>query len=307
MSKCIPYNNNSQNKEVISNYFIKQIPLANKEVISDYFIKQVPSPIPVPISADIPLPIHIPQLNIENRQQQTIQLYSEQEQPIKYFTNPIYEAQQQTIQLYSEQEQPIKYFTDSVYQTELVPYIQQIQLIDNLIKEQQIENNYPGIDGYGYILMANQEQKQIYNLKKEDLVISFDQNNNMITSKIKYIVKTKINSLILMSYINNIAMSSYHPIQINNSNWIYPKQILNSYNSKIDYLYNIVLENGCGIIVNNLKVITLGYYHTNIRDQTYYANQAFVNDVSENDIRNDGCIMLEYPYILKNKILEVVC
>jgi len=161
------------------------------------------------------------------------------------------------------------------------------------VTEHFIDDICPGIDGYGFVLMANQEYKQIYNLNKGDVVMSFDQNNIMIASKIKYIVKTKINNLIMMSYINNIAMSSNHKIQINNSDWFYPKHYLNTYNSKIDYLYNIVLENGCGIIVNNVKVITLGYLNTFDRDQSYYATQAFVNDMSKYDINNDGYIVLE--------------
>jgi hypothetical protein len=161
------------------------------------------------------------------------------------------------------------------------------------VTEHFIDDICPGIDGYGFVLMANQEYKQIYNLNKGDVVMSFDQNNIMIASKIKYIVKTKINNLIMMSYINNIAMSSNHKIQINNSDWFYPKHYLNTYNSKIDYLYNIVLENGCGIIVNDVKVITLGYLNTFDRDQSYYATQAFVNDMSKYDINNDGYIVLE--------------
>jgi hypothetical protein len=161
------------------------------------------------------------------------------------------------------------------------------------VTEHFIDDICPGIDGYGFVLMANQEYKQIYNLKKGDVVMSFDPNNIMIASKIKYIVKTKINNFIMMSYINNIAMSSNHKIQINNSDWFYPKHYLNTYNSKIDYLYNIVLENGCGIIVNNVKVITLGYLNTFDRDKGYYATQAFVDDISKYDINNDGYIVHE--------------
>jgi hypothetical protein len=161
------------------------------------------------------------------------------------------------------------------------------------VPEHFIEDIYPGIDGYGFVLMANQEYKQIYNLKKGDVVMSFDPNNIMIASKIKYIVKTKINNFIMMSYMNNIAMSSNHKIQLNNSDWFYPKHYLSTYNSKIDYLYNIVLENGCGIIVNNLKVITLGYLNTFDRDKSYYATQAFVDDMSKYDINNDGYIVFE--------------
>jgi hypothetical protein len=161
------------------------------------------------------------------------------------------------------------------------------------VPEHLFEDICPGIDGYGFVLMANQEYKQIYNLKKGDIVMSFDPNNIMIASKIKYIVKTKINNFIMMSYINNIAMSSNHKIQLNNSDWFYPKHYLNTYNSKIDYLYNIVLENGCGIIVNDVKVITLGYLNTFDRDKSYYATQAFVDDMSKYDINNDGYIVLE--------------
>jgi len=161
------------------------------------------------------------------------------------------------------------------------------------VTEHLFEDICPGIDGYGFVLMGNQEYKQIYHLNKGDVVMSFDTNNIMIASKIKYIVKTKINNFIMMSYMNNIAMSSTHKIQLNNSDWFYPKHYLNTYNSKIDYLYNIVLENGCGIIVNNIKVITLGYLNTFDRDKSYYATQAFVNDMSKYDINNDGYIMLE--------------
>ena len=165
------------------------------------------------------------------------------------------------------------------------------------VTEYLFEDIFPGIDGYGFILMGNQEYKQIYNLNKGDIVMSFDQNNIMIPSKIKYIVKTKINNLIMMSYMNNVAISSNHKIQINNSDWFYPKYFLNTHKSKIDYLYNIILENGCGVIVNNLKVITLGYLNNYNRDISYYATQAYVNDIANYDINNDGYIVLENLYI----------
>jgi hypothetical protein len=180
-------------------------------------------------------------------------------------------------------------------------------VIDNQepVTEQMIEDICPGIDGYGFVLMGNQEYKQIYHLNKGDVVMSFDPNNIMIASKIKYIIKTKINNFIMMSYMNNIAISSNHPIQLNNSDWFYPKHHLNTYNSKIDYIDNIVLENGCGIIVNHLKVITLGYLNTNDRYISYYASQAFVNDMANYDINNDGFIVLEEPYILKNNNSQI--
>jgi hypothetical protein len=248
------------------------------------------------------------------------------EQPIQYFMDPIYQMHQPLYQIESnylshpnyvffpvQSVQPVQQSVQQPVQQPVQPVQpvkpEQFQTIPGVqeesVKKQLIEYNYPGIDGYGYVLMGNQEQKQVYNLKKGDIVKSFDQNNNMITSKVKYIVKTKINNLIMLSYLNNIAISSNHQIQVNNSDWICPNEILNTYNSKIDYLYNIVLENGCGVIINNLKVITLGYYNSNKRDQTYYASQSFVTDISKYDINSDGYIVLEKPYLLKNKNLDV--
>jgi hypothetical protein len=190
--------------------------------------------------------------------------------------------------------------------SETLPFeLEQYTTFIEPVTEHLFEDICPGIDGYGFVLMANQEYKQIYKLNKGDMVMSFDQNNIMIPSKIKYIVKTKINNLIMMSYMNDIAISSNHKIQLNNSDWFYPKDFLNTHKSKIDYLYNIVLDNGCGIIVNNLKVITLGYLNTYDRGISYYATQAFVNDMSKYDINNDGYIVLEKPYILENNNSQI--
>lgn len=297
MSNCIALCRNSQNNEVISSYFMKP---NQTQLTSNEQTIQMMKP-----DTQIQLPL---------------------EQPIQYFMDPIYQMHQPLYQIESnylshpnyvffpvQSVQPVQQSVQQPVQQPVQPVQpvkpEQFQTIPGVqeesVKKQLIEYNYPGIDGYGYVLMGNQEQKQVYNLKKGDIVKSFDQNNNMITSKVKYIVKTKINNLIMLSYLNNIAISSNHQIQVNNSDWICPNEILNTYNSKIDYLYNIVLENGCGVIINNLKVITLGYYNSNKRDQTYYASQSFVTDISKYDINSDGYIVLEKPYLLKNKNLDV--
>jgi hypothetical protein len=166
-----------------------------------------------------------------------------------------------------------------------------------LFNYNNIEINYPGIDGCGYVLMSNGNYKQVFNLKKGDQVISFDYNNNIIQTKIKYIIKTKINNSIMLFNINNIIMSANHLIQYNNLDWIYPNTILNLYGSNIDYLYNIVLENGCGVLVNNLKIITLGSNHFDDRYLNYYFSKTFINDISKFDKNNDGYIILDNPFI----------
>jgi len=159
------------------------------------------------------------------------------------------------------------------------------------------DSNGSCYDGDGLVLMANKTFIAVKNLKIEDLVQAFDANKNIIHDKIKFILKTKVTTVDICD-INNFKITPWHPI-IYSEQWVFPIDICPIINVKLDWIYNIVLEKGTAIFINNIPVITLGHNLTQnkVVNHPYYGTNKIVDDLEKMCGHSSGIIIFDKPVI----------
>lgn len=159
------------------------------------------------------------------------------------------------------------------------------------------DNSGSCYDGDGLVLMANKTFIAVKNLKIGDLVQAFDANKNITYTRIKFIIKTKVTTVDICD-INNFKITPYHPI-IYSDQWVFPIDICSPINVKLDWIYNIVLEKGIAIFINNIPVITLGHNLTQnqVVKHPYYGTNKVVDDLEKMCGHSTGIIILDKPVI----------
>jgi hypothetical protein len=123
-------------------------------------------------------------------------------------------------------------------------------------------------------------------LTGEEIVFQGEGN---VGSKIKYIVQTQIhNSNISMCKIDKLIISDYHPVYDNlTDKWVFPNQLVESQNIKLDYMYNIVLESGFWVEIEGFKCVTLGHGLTKFNSSNkilkhdYFGTNKVIHDLEE--------------------------
>ena len=153
-------------------------------------------------------------------------------------------------------------------------------------------------NGSGLVSLYNSNDKIPVNLlKKGHIVKTFDNKPATIVC----ILKQKMNYNIQLCSINNVLLTPYHPVLINNT-WSYPIQNTIATNINIDYIYNLVLDTGHIIYINDLPVITLGH---NINDvvasHNYFGTEMILNDLKKMYGYENGLIILNNPKYIRDK------
>ena len=120
---------------------------------------------------------------------------------------------------------------------------------ENDIAEKIISKNF-GFDGNSLVKLENNQESKVCDLKKGDLILG--------GFKVKCIFKTLVNDKINVVDINSLLISPNTPVYIDGE-WDYPKSLFLSRLVHIDYLYNIILETGHVLILNNIHVMTPGF------------------------------------------------
>ena len=158
-------------------------------------------------------------------------------------------------------------------------------------------NHFKGFSGNALIKMADNSDKKVSELKKGDFVLG--------NYKVKCIIKSFVNEKLDLIDINSLLISPMNLIFVD-SEWIYPKNNFLSRKVNIDILYNIVLETGEAIILNNIHVLTLGHYIStsldadeNLRKDMIYSRN-LLNYIVKNDGWEDGNVILNEPLSLNN-------
>lgn len=151
-----------------------------------------------------------------------------------------------------------------------------------------------------YVTMSNNNKKQIKNIKKGDIVISYDKNMNKTTSVIECVIKTECIDLCPMIQINKLHITPYHPI-INNEEWTFPINIGRQVYVDTDYIYSIITDNRNSIVVDNYIFATFGHgLKGNIIEHNYYGTENVINDMKKFNTYNDGYVMLEKNMIKRD-------
>ena len=146
--------------------------------------------------------------------------------------------------------------------------------------------------GSSLIKMKNNEYKEVKDLKKGDVVISLDEEDNEVTTNVAFVMKTVYKSKIKLCTIkvddNELNITSWHPINIKNK-WIFPNTIAEPKISDYKEVYTLVLEKYHMVFVNNILCICLGHsYNIGILKHPYLGSDKVINDLKKVYTRQKG-------------------
>jgi hypothetical protein len=143
-------------------------------------------------------------------------------------------------------------------------------------------------DGNGVVPMYDGTNKLVKNLNEGDIC-----NVNNQPSKIKCVLRTKVNKNIDLVNINNMWITPWHPI-MRNGEWMFPIDISNVESKYIDYVYNFVFTDHHSIIVNGVECIGLGHNIVGpVVSHPYYGTNRVIEDLRKVDGWNNGFIEID--------------
>lgn len=125
-----------------------------------------------------------------------------------------------------------------------------------------------GFNGKSRVRMEDDSEKFVSELKKGELVMG--------GFKVKAVIKTLVDKPIECVDINSLLISPWHPIFVD-ADWVYPGKSFLTRTTHVDVLYNVVLEFGSVIILNNIHTITLGH---NLSSNNFLNNDVFKTEDS---------------------------
>lgn len=158
-------------------------------------------------------------------------------------------------------------------------------------------------DADGYVTMFSDDIGEYYlpvkSLKKGQVVKTMC-NNQITKTKIRCVIKSTVpNGVLSMCKISQMLITPWHPI-IFNGQWVFPINVAEETMVNIDYIYNIVLESGHVLFINDCPVVTLGHeFSEPIVAHPYYGSQEIINDLSKFPGWIDGLIELPNPVIMR--------
>ena len=164
-------------------------------------------------------------------------------------------------------------------------------------------------DGNSMVTMYDSINKNIYykyvsQIMKGDKIYC-PQNNNKF-AYVQCVLKLKVNKKILMSNINGMKITPFHPINIKNK-WLYPyEQNMPEY-YQIDYMYDFILESNHIIKINDIDVITLGhgFIFNDIVFHEYFGDK-IIDDLQKHESWNNGYIVLDDYEFIRNNNMQVI-
>ena len=158
-------------------------------------------------------------------------------------------------------------------------------------------------DANGYVSMYSEDIGEYYlpvkSLKKGHEVKTIC-NGQISTTKIRCVIKSAVpNGIIPMCSISGILITPWHPI-IMSGQWVFPINVAEENQVHIDYIYNIVLESGHVLFINNCPVVTLGHNFADpVVAHPYYGTQEIIKDLAQFAGWDDGFILLQEPMIMR--------
>ena len=141
-------------------------------------------------------------------------------------------------------------------------------------------------DGNSLVKMEDNSNKMVSSLVKGDVVFG--------GFKINCVVKTIVKREIEVVNLSNMFITPWHPVYYEDK-WNFPINIKSSEKVYLDYIYNIVLETGHIMIINNIQVVTLGHNFTNdkVVQHDYYGSDKVISDLKKFDGYDDGLVILD--------------
>jgi Mg-chelatase subunit ChlD len=164
-------------------------------------------------------------------------------------------------------------------------------------------------DGSSKVKMFNVETKEYY-YKSVDEIRSGDTVyspfNNDKFAQVVCVLKLKMNKKITMCNINDMRITPYHPIFINDE-WKFPIDISEPYINEIDYVYDFVLDSGHIIEINGIDVITLahGFDFNEIVRHEYFGDK-IIDDLMTHPDWIIGYIQLDNYSFVRDDDMRIV-
>jgi hypothetical protein len=163
-------------------------------------------------------------------------------------------------------------------------------------------------DGYGMVTMYDPVEEKLYSkpvwqIKKSDIV--YCPQNIEKYAIVDCVLKLKINKEIMLADINNMKITPFHPININNQ-WRFPINVVNPQKEYIDYVYDFVLDSGHVVEINNIHVITLGHKFDFNRVVSHeYFGDKIINDLKTHKDWDAGLIILDNYQFIRDDNMRV--
>ena len=139
-------------------------------------------------------------------------------------------------------------------------------------------------DGNGIVKLKNNKFKKVKHLIKGDVLFNGSIVNCVIIQKVK--------TMDFAVEINNVLFTPYHPI-FYNGNWVFPINIKKPKEYYIDYWYNLILNNGISVNINDIDAITLGHNQNyGILKHPYFGTEKVINDLKLHQGFNQGIVFI---------------
>jgi hypothetical protein len=148
----------------------------------------------------------------------------------------------------------------------------------------------PCICGDGLVDMADGSKKLVKDIVKGDRVQS-----DKGAATVECVLKTNAKRGKLMSTFNGMKVTAWHPIRFDRDDkWQFPTEVEESEMTKIDYVYDFVLDKHHIVNVNGIDVICLGHGFTDgILNHSYFGTSRIVNDLkSHKEGWEEGLIVI---------------
>lgn len=172
------------------------------------------------------------------------------------------------------------------------------------------------------IKLFNGSYKRLDELNSNDLLFTnaSDENDASTAGRIKYIIKTKpINGSAQMCKIGDLYITEWHPVN-HDGVWKWPNQITDTFNQRLDWYYNIILDQSNGetnahsVIIENIECITMAHNirsfdeQNSILEHSYFGTNQVTNDL-ERFIVNDQTskIITVDNYVIVRDHSNLVC
>ena len=157
-------------------------------------------------------------------------------------------------------------------------------------------NDYSGgcFGGNSDVHMANGKMKKVKDIKKGDVISG--------GAMVMCVIKTKVTrGEKPMVQVNGLEITNWHPI-ILKGEWVFPVNVFGSKITKIDTVYNFVLDKGHVMMINNIECCTLGHGFTenNVISHPYYGTNKIINDLKKMAGWNQGLIELSDNMYVRN-------
>jgi len=158
-------------------------------------------------------------------------------------------------------------------------------------------------NGEGLVSMADGSLKLVKDLVKGDTISSFGK-----IAQVVCLTKTKIRfDTINMVEINGLLITPWHPVKISGK-WKFPVEVSTSKPIEIDYVYNLVLNNGVSVVINGIECITLGHgiKGDEVASHAYFGTDKVIRDLSRQPGWEEGLIELDNFTIVRDPLTNNV-